>query len=189
MDLSDSEFGTGVGEDLSLDAADRAVVAAIQGGLPLVACPYAALGAQLGMDEGEVMGRIRRLVSQGHIKRLGVVVRHHELGYRANAMVVWDIPDERVTALGACMGRFEFVTLCYRRPRRLPHWPYNLFCMIHGRDRASVLANVEEIVERCGLHEIPRAVLFSRRRFKQRGAVYYLGAERAGERRALVARG
>ncbi|NIP73634.1 MAG: Lrp/AsnC family transcriptional regulator [Gammaproteobacteria bacterium] len=189
MDLKDGEFGAGVVEGLTLDAGDRAVVAAIQGGLPLVPRPYAALGAQLGMDEGEVMDRIRRLASRGYIKRLGVVVRHHELGYRANAMVVWDIPDERVAALGPCMGRFEFVTLCYRRPRRLPHWPYNMFCMIHGRDRASVLANVDEIVGCCGLHEIPRAVLFSRRRFKQRGAVYYPGAERAGERRAAAVRG
>jgi len=71
------------------------------------------------------------------------------------------------------MGRFEFVTLCYRRPRRLPDWPYNLFTMIHGRDRDEVLANIDRLVRECGLEDIPRDVLFSRRRFKQRGAIYH----------------
>lgn len=164
-----------------LDARDMALIEAIQGGLPLVPHPYAEVAARVGMTEQEMIGRLRRLLDEGVIKRLGVVVRHHELGFQANAMVVWDIPDARVDILGPCMSQFEFVTLCYRRPRRLPEWPYNLFCMIHGRDRAGVLANVELLAERCGLQDVPRDVLFSGRRFKQRGALYRLspGDERA----------
>jgi len=156
-----------------LDGDDEALIAAIQTGLPLVPEPYAEIGRRIGLDEDEVITRLRRLLEQGVIKRLGVVVRHHELGYRANAMTVWDIPDDRVDTLGTCMGRFEFVTLCYRRPRRLPDWPYNLFTMIHGRDRDEVLANIDRLVRECGLEDIPRDVLFSRRRFKQRGAIYH----------------
>jgi len=155
-----------------LDARDRALVGAVQQGLPLAARPYAEVGRRLGMSETEVIARLQRLLAAGYIKRLGVVVRHHELGYRANGMVVWDVPDTRVAELGRCLGGFPFVTLCYRRPRRLPDWPYNLFCMIHGRDRAAVLSHVEDLVQRCGLGEIPHRVLFSERRFKQRGARY-----------------
>ena len=107
------------------------------------------------------------------IKRFGVVVRHHELGYQANAMTVWNIPDEMVSELGPCMGQFEFVTLCYRRPRRLPQWPYNLFTMIHGQDRNDVLVNIQTLVTSCGLEDIEHEVLFSTRRFKQRGAIYH----------------
>jgi DNA-binding Lrp family transcriptional regulator len=151
---------------------DRALVAAVARGLPLVVRPYAALGAELGIEEGEVLERLRCLLSTGVIKRLGVVVRHHELGYRANAMVVWDVPDDRVAAAGARLGTQGCVTLCYRRPRRPPVWPYNLFCMIHGRDRSVVLTQVEEATAIAGLQGLPRAVLFSRRRFKQRGARY-----------------
>jgi len=152
--------------------ADLALVRAVEGGLPLVARPYAAVAKQLGMSEGEVIDRLGRLLQQGLIKRLGVVVRHHELGYRANAMVVWDVPDEQVTDLGHCIGGFPFVTLCYRRPRHLPQWPYNLFTMIHGRNRDEVLEKIEHLVSRCELQDIPRNVLFSGRRFKQRGARY-----------------
>lgn len=156
----------------ALDAKDLQLVRAVQQGLPLVSRPYAEIGARIGLAESEVIARLQRLLAHGAIKRMGVVVRHRELGYRANAMVVWDVPDLRVNALGHCLAQFEFVTLCYQRPRRLPDWPYNLFCMIHGRDRCSVLGRVEELVQRCGLGDIPHAVLFSRRRFKQRGAWY-----------------
>ena len=92
-------------------------------------------------------------------------------------MTVWNIPDEKVSELGECMGQFEFVTLCYRRPRRLPDWPYNLFTMVHGRDRDEVLGNIKQMAERCGLASIQYEVLFSKRRFKQRGAIYTAGRE------------
>jgi DNA-binding Lrp family transcriptional regulator len=124
------------------------------------------------MDEAEVLARLGRLIDTGVIKRLGVVVRHRELGYRANGMVVWQVPEPRVRALGRWLGALPFVTLCYRRVARPPVWPYNLFTMIHGRDRPEVLARVDELVERCGLQAIPHEVLFSVRRYKQRGARY-----------------
>ncbi|GAB4346179.1 MAG: Lrp/AsnC family transcriptional regulator [Gammaproteobacteria bacterium] len=159
----------------SVQEIDRRLIAAIQGGLPLVAEPYRAVAEEIGISEQEVLDRLRALRDEGIIKRMGVVVRHHELGYRANAMVVWDVPDDRVSALGECMGKFDFVTLCYRRRRYLPEWPYNLYCMIHGSDRAQVLAHVAQLVEQCDLGDISHEVLFSRRRFKQNGARYLRG--------------
>ena len=157
---------------IELSDDDLSLVEAIQRGLPLVSHPYAAVAEQLGSTEEAVIQRIDALQQAGVIKRLGVVVRHRELGYRANAMVVWDLPDNEVTEMGRCLSGFEFVTLCYRRPRHLPQWSYNLFCMIHGKDREAVLEKFNLMVESCGLEDIPKAVLFSRRRFKQRGALY-----------------
>ena len=154
------------------DDRDLALLRAVEDGLPLVPQPYAELAARLGMSEGEVMARFWMLQNTGVIKRFGVVVRHRELGYRANAMVVWDIADDLVGDVGSRLGRFPFVTLCYRRPRRLPAWPYNLFTMIHGRDRDEVLARIDELAVQSGLTDVRRDVLFSRRRFKQRGARY-----------------
>ena len=150
----------------------RALIEAVQVGLPLVPRPYAAIGRRVGLTEHEVIHHLAALLEQGVIKRLGVVVRHHELGYDANAMVVWDIPDERVGEVGRWLGDQPIVTLCYRRTRRPPEWPYNLFTMIHGRDRDQVLAHVGELVRGGGLERVEHRVLFSRRRFKQRGARY-----------------
>ena len=154
--------------------ADSALIRAIQGGLPLVERPFAAIAAELGWTEVAVIEGIRALMAQGAIKRLGVVVRHQELGYGANAMVVWDLPDAQVDALGQRIGALPFVTLCYRRPRRPPEWPYNLFTMIHGRDRAAVLSQVAQLKAdlETELGPLINAVLFSGQRFKQRGAFY-----------------
>lgn len=151
---------------------DEAIIEAIQGGLPLVERPYDAIARALGIDESRVIERIGSLIADGSIKRLGVVVRHQELGYRDNAMVVWDLPDPLVDALGARIRGVPFVTLCYRRPRRPPAWPYNLFTMIHGRSRDSVLSQVSALERDMGLGSVPHAVLFSGQRFKQRGALY-----------------
>ena len=157
---------------MELNDRDRRLLAAIQDGLPLVPRPYAAIGERIGIGEGEVIAGLRRLTDGGVITRFGVVVRHRELGYRANAMVVWDVPDARVGDAGRILSALPFVTLCYRRPRRPPVWPYNLFCMIHGRDRGVVEALVGQASAAAGFEGLPRAVLFSRRRFKQRGARY-----------------
>lgn len=157
---------------MELSERDRRLIAAIQDGLPLAPRPYAAIGDGLRMSEAEVIAGLRRLIESGVIKRFGVIVRHRELGYRANAMVVWDVPDGRVGDAGRTLAALPFVTLCYRRPRRLPVWPYNLFCMIHGRDRDAVEELVEQASAAAALAGLPRAVLFSRRRFKQRGAHY-----------------
>lgn len=154
------------------DGRDRELLAAVQDGLPLVSHPYAEVGARIRMPEEEVIARLGRLRAAGVLKRFGVVVRHHELGYTANAMVVWNVPDEEVDYLGQCLSKYEFITLCYRRARAMPEWPYNLYCMIHGQDRNAVLEKVAFLVKSCGLEAVERSVLFSCRRFKQCGARY-----------------
>jgi DNA-binding Lrp family transcriptional regulator len=149
---------------------EAALIEAISEGLPLVRRPYAEIAARLGCSETQVIDGIEAIIAEGGLKRFGVVVRHRKLGYRANGMVVWDLPDQRVNEIGNCIGQYAFVTLCYQRPRRLPHWPYNLFCMIHGQDREAVRAQVDFIAEQCGLQAIDHEILFSKRCFKQRGA-------------------
>ena len=162
----------------ALDTLDQRLIAAIQGGFPLVSRPYQEIARRIGTSEAEVMTRLWRMLSEDTIKRLGVVVRHRKLGYHANAMVVWDVPDETVDALGYRLRRFDFITLCYRRPRRLPEWPYNLFCMIHAKDREEARALARELAGDLELAELRHEILFSRRRFKQRGA-RYCGPERS----------
>jgi len=148
---------------------DQALLCAIEDGLPLVPRPYAEIAERAGSSERAVIEALGRMQEAGVIKRLGLVVRHRELGYVANAMVVWDIPDADVDTVGETFAAFDFVTLCYRRDRALPDWPYNLFCMIHGRDQATVLSQIETLKTQVAA-DTPMAILFSTRRFKQRGA-------------------
>jgi DNA-binding Lrp family transcriptional regulator len=157
---------------MDVNGRDLDLIGALSAGLPLSPRPFAELGAGIGMDEAEVLTRLADLRDRGVIRRLGVIVRHHELGYRANAMVVWDVPDHAVSEVGRRLGACPEVTLCYRRPRRLPDWPYNLFTMIHGRDRAAVEAALAALARREGVAGYPHLPLFSLRRFKQCGARY-----------------
>jgi DNA-binding Lrp family transcriptional regulator len=151
---------------------ERRLVSVLQEGLPLFIRPFALIAERIGASEGEVMARIRNWLEAGAIKRFGVVVRHRELGYTANAMLVHDIPDDRVGEVGRALAEEPAVTLCYRRPRVLPQWPYNLFCMIHGRERAEVEEIIAALRRRHGLAESAHEVLFSLTRFKQNGARY-----------------
>ena len=148
------------------------LIEVIQGGLPLVTRPYQEIAERLGWSEQLVIEKLKNMIDGGIIKRLGIVVRHHELGYRANAMVVWDVADDQVDKIGQQLGMQDCVTLCYQRPRMLPEWPYNLFCMVHGRNREDVLECINTMTEGLSLENIPHTVLFSGRRFKQRGAIY-----------------
>ncbi|MEW5889936.1 MAG: Lrp/AsnC family transcriptional regulator [Pseudomonadota bacterium] len=152
-----------------LDADDRRLVVATQGGLPLVPRPYHLLAEQLGMTPQEVMARLERMLESGVIRRIGAVPNHYAIGYHANGMSVWDVADERIDELGAQVGALDFVTHCYRRPRRLPLWPYNLFAMVHGRSREEVAQKVARIAallgEACRAHD----VLYSSRILKKSG--------------------
>lgn len=151
---------------------EQALISQIEQGLPLVEEPYAALALKLGCSEQQVINGLQSIKERGDIKRFGVVVRHRKLGYRANGMVVWDIPDSDVKRLGQCMGQFPFVTLCYQRPRKLPDWSYNLFTMVHGHNQQEVKDKTDLLVLQCGLKDIKHEILFSSRCFKQRGARY-----------------
>jgi len=148
---------------------DERVVRATQAGLPLVPRPYAAVASDLGVGEAQVIALLRKMIADGRIRRIGAVPNHYALGYRANAMTVWDVADEAVDRLGRAVGALPFVTHCYRRPRRLPDWPYNLFAMVHGRSRAETGAKIEEMREVLGRHARASDVLYSTRILKKTG--------------------
>jgi DNA-binding Lrp family transcriptional regulator len=152
-----------------MDELDRALIVATQAGLPLVARPYAALAEQLALAEDEVMARLQGLLSSGMIRRIGAVPNHYAIGWTANGMTVWDVADEQVDQLGALVGALPFVTHCYRRPRALPAWPYNLFAMVHGSSREECSAKALEI--RALLGDACRAndILYSTKILKKTG--------------------
>ena len=151
------------------DHIDRAIVLATQEGLPLVPRPYHAVAEQVGVPPAEVMDRVRRMAQSGVIRRIGAVPNHYALGYRANGMTVWDVPDDRVAEAGRRVGALPFVSHCYHRPRHLPDWPYNLFAMVHARDRSEVDGMVDGIARTLGADDRGHRVLFSTRILKKTG--------------------
>ncbi|WP_170599803.1 siroheme decarboxylase subunit beta [Ruegeria arenilitoris] len=115
-----------------IDATDRRIIEALQGGLPLVPAPYAQVADDLGIEEAALLNRLAALKARGVIRRIAAAPNHYKLGMTSNGMTVWDVQDDLIGELGAQIGALPFVTHCYERPRALPHWPYNLFAMVHG---------------------------------------------------------
>lgn len=151
-----------------LPEAERALAAHLTAGLPLVPRPYAAFG----VPETDLIAALERWLATGIVRRIGAVVRHRPLGYEANALVVWDAPDAEASDAGRRLAADPAVTLAYRRARALPAWPFNLYCMVHGRERAAVTQSIERLSAQQGVSGYPRAVLFSQRCFSQRAAHY-----------------
>jgi DNA-binding Lrp family transcriptional regulator len=143
---------------MALGDFDRRLIAATQGGLPLLPRPYEAVGAMLGVSGDAVRQRLAGMLGEGLIRRIGAVPNHYKLGFTANGMTVWDVDDARVDALGAAIGALPGVSHCYRRPRHRPVWPYNLFAMVHGRSRDEVAqqaARIEALLgDACRGHDI-----------------------------------
>jgi len=148
---------------------ERRLLAALADGLPLVAEPFAAVAADLGLAEDTVRAMLADLLAAGIVKRIGYVVRHRPLGFSANAMVVFDIAEAEIDAVADAFLGSPAVTLLYRRRPAGPRWPYRLFAMIHGRDRATVAREVAALAARWP-EPIPHRILFSTRCFKQTGA-------------------
>lgn len=141
----------------------------LERGLPIVARPYADLAEQIGAHHDQVLQQMQQWRDQGLFRRVGLVLNHRALGYVANAMLVLDVPDALVDEVGARLGRAPGVNLCYQRPRRLPQWRYNLFCMVHGRERGVVEAQIHALLAQHLLSDLPHQLLFSTRAFKQCG--------------------
>jgi hypothetical protein len=92
-------------------------------------------------------------------------------------MAVWNVPDDRTADVARIFARHPGVTLCYRRPRRLPDWPFNLFCMVHAKAQGEAYAVIDDLNLAADTGLLDQTVLFSTRCFKQRGAVFSSATE------------
>ncbi len=153
----------------TLDAIDRRLIEATQSGLPICAEPYQAVADALDLPVAEVMSRMDRMQAGGIIRRIGAVPNHYALGYRANGMSVWDVEDSQLSDMGRAVGALDFVSHCYRRPRHPPEWRYNLFAMVHGRNREEVETKVDQVRQLLGAACRDHQILYSSQILKKTG--------------------
>ncbi len=165
MNASDTPHGASTG----LSDLERQLIAATQAGLPLTPRPYLHVAQQLGLTEDAVIHAMNDMLQRGLIRRIGAVPNHYRLGYTANGMSVWDVDDALVDELGQAVGHLPFVSHCYRRPRRLPVWPYNLFAMVHGHTRDEVEQQAQQIAQLLGPALRQRDILYSSQILKKTG--------------------
>lgn len=154
---------------MSISPIERQIIQATQTGLPLVPEPYQVVANQLGISQQEVMQCLQAMLEKGVIRRIAAVPNHYQLGYRHNGMSVWDIDDNQVDHFGQLIAELPFVSHCYQRPRHLPHWPYNLFAMVHGKTAAEADQQVDLIASMLGAANRQHTVLYSTKILKKTG--------------------
>jgi DNA-binding Lrp family transcriptional regulator len=148
-----------------------AIIRFIQGDLPAKERPYAELAKELGITEQQVVDEIQTMIDAGVIRRFGMAVRHQNMGYTANGMSCWNIPDEKIDRAAAVMTARDEITHCYERPR-FGDWPYNVYAMIHSKEKETVYAIAEEIAQRIGVSDYK--VLFSTIEYKRTSMSYFV---------------
>lgn len=148
---------------------EKKIIQATEKGLPLDLDPYGKLAEQLETSRENVLDAVSKMLESKMIRRIAAVPNHYKMGYTANGMTVWDVNDAVVDSLGARVGALDFVTHCYRRPRHMPTWPYNLFAMVHAKTRLEVEEKAKKIREILGEACQANDILYSSRILKKTG--------------------
>ncbi|MGB9619483.1 MAG: Lrp/AsnC family transcriptional regulator [Armatimonadota bacterium] len=151
---------------------EKAIVRAIQGGLPVCEEPFAEVAEAAGVTLDELLRQIDLWKDDGTIRRFGAVLRHQRAGYSANAMVVWNVPEDQVEDFGQMAAANPSVSHCYQRPR-FEGFRFNVYTMIHGTSREHCENAARGISEKTGITDY--MLLYTTREFKKSSPVYFSG--------------
>ncbi len=149
---------------------EKKVIASIQEDMAVIERPYLEISQKLGISEETLLETLENLCARGIIRRFGATLRHQQTGYSANAMVAWQVSEDRVDEVGEKMAAFRQVSHCYRR-NPTDSWPYNLYTMIHANDEQSCRETAREMAEAAALDNY--TLLFSREELKKTSMVYF----------------
>lgn len=154
----------------NLTKTDEEIIKALQEEFPLCAEPYKILAARAGVTEDEFLQRVQELVADKKIRKMGAVLRHREVGFKFNALCVWEVPPENLDAVAKIMSSHPAVSHCYDR-NTAPDWNYNLYTMIHAKTRAECDAIISELAAISGVQNYQ--VLYSKKEWKKTSMKYF----------------
>ncbi len=148
-----------------MDEIDRKLLASMEKGIPLTTEPFNEIALQIGITPKEVITRLCSLKEKGVVRRFGASIKPNNIGFSANALVAWKVPENSVQEIGAYMSRYQEISHCYERETVNGRWDYNLYTVIHGREREVVQRMVKEISDGIGIREYK--ILYSTRDLKR----------------------
>jgi len=153
-----------------LDDVEKKIIHYLQGDLPLITRPFAFLAERIGIDEEELLDKIKLLKEQGMLRRLGATLYHQRVGFKANAMVAWYVPDDKIDETGFLMATFKEVSHCYQRKIQ-EKWRYNLFTMVHGKNKKDCQSIVRRIAKKAGIKDY--VLLVTLKEYKKTSPQYF----------------
>lgn len=150
-----------------MDEKDIELLKLAQDGVELTARPYQKMALALNLTEEEVIDRLLAMQEEGVVRRFAATIGHRALGIVANAMIAWKADQQCLVRAGQLFAAAEEVTHCYERAD-CPDWPYNLYTMVHSKNREDCLKIAERLSRQSEIKDY--RVLFSVREYKKTSA-------------------
>jgi DNA-binding Lrp family transcriptional regulator len=157
-------------KNIKLTPLHHKVIALSQKDIPIISEPFKDIVKELDMSYDEFFGILNELKEAGVMRRFAGILNHRKAGFNANAMVVWDIDENKADEVGKIASQFSAVSHCYLRPK-YPNWPYNLFTMVHGKTTQETNNIIKEMAQE--IEHFARRALYSTREFKKVRIKYF----------------
>lgn len=148
----------------------KQLVRALQNGIPVVERPFQVIADSVGITEEQLIQELESMKASGMIRRFGAILRHQEVGFSANAMVVWNVPDEKVEEFGNAAAAFAQISHCYQRPR-FEGFPYNMYTMIHGQSKSECEETARKLSKQCKVSQFE--LLYTITEYKKSSPVFF----------------
>ena len=152
-----------------LSSLDKKIISFISNDIGQNTRPFQRIASKIGISEDKLLERMKYYRKTGFMRKFYAVLNHRKIGFKYNAMTVWDVPQESVENAGEAIALFSSVSHCYERPKKAD-WPYNLYAMIHARTRIQCLAEAKRVSEKIGF--LDYKLLFSVKEYKKTGVKY-----------------
>ncbi|MGB9125451.1 MAG: Lrp/AsnC family transcriptional regulator [Nitrosotalea sp.] len=146
----------------------------LQKDLEIIERPFLKSAQKLGITEEQLLEKVKQYEEIGVMRRFAAILRHREVGFTANGMIVWKVPDERIEEVGEKLGSFPQISHCYQRPV-YPDWPYSVFSMVHCKSIADAEEMAKQIQKQVDVNDYK--ILFSSREFKKTRVEYFVEHE------------
>ena len=150
---------------------DKDFIRELQKNMDIIDEPFVNAAKNLGLTENEVFEKMKHYEDIGVMRRFAAILRHRQIGFTANGMIVWKVDDDKISEVGSKLGSFPQVSHCYERPT-YPDWPYNVFSMIHCKTQDEAYDVAKTIQDQ--IHVDDYNILFSTREFKKTRVEYFV---------------
>lgn len=147
-----------------MDKSDLKILKALSGNIDIGVTPFKDIAHEVGLDEDEVIDRVRGLQERGALKRIAPILYHHKTQYTFNALTIWSVEPAQVQALADCLMSFKHVSHVYER-ETCEAWPYNLYGMAHGTSEEDIEDIVERVLNKVG--DMPHKIVYTVKEWKK----------------------
>ncbi|MCL4429132.1 MAG: AsnC family transcriptional regulator [Chloroflexi bacterium] len=147
-----------------MDAIDHKLLVEAEKGLLLTPEPFNEIAAKIGIKPQEVIARLRKLQENGVIRRFGVSLKPNGVGFCANALVAWKVPESRVQEVGNYFSEYNEISHCYERKTVVGKWEYNLYTVMHAHERQAIEELVKQLSDATSLTDY--LILYSTKNLK-----------------------